>query len=489
MVINRTVLFFFFISVPYTQSYTAQNNLASCNNCFEEKEVAPSQKQHNSLALYADILKQSPFNFHAVLNAAKILRSQTKYDQALYLLSKATDNLPEKNDDLLALGNALLQLGNNYFDEHMPQKAITAFKKILSISESLNAVHHNIAFTLSEQEGAYGQSLEHYRKALKVQPNNSETHFCYALSLLATGNLLDGFKEYEWRWKRGNNAPRQFHYPLPFLWQGTEPLEGKRILLRVEQGIGDTLMFIRYAQLLKQQGAIVIAETQKPIVQLLSACPYLDTVLPIGSPLPPYDYQIPILNLAMAFKTTQDTIPAQVPYLYPDQQLVASWRKKMAQDKLFKIGICWRGDAAHGAHKFMPISYFTRLATIHGVSLYSLQKNDPLSTIKPAQQADGTCIIQFEEDFDESHGRFMDTAAVMKNLDLIITVDTSIAHLAGGLGIPTWVILPFPAEWRWLEERSDSPWYPTMKLFRQKKYDNWQSVYEELEISLRKLVQ
>ena len=132
----------------------------------------------------------------------------------------------------------------------------------------------------------------------------------------------------------------------------------------------------------------------------------------------------------------------------------------------------------------MPITYFEQLTKLEGISLYSLQKNDPIADFKPARQADGTRIIQFEGDFDESHGRFMDTAAIMKNLDLIITVDTAIAHLAGGLGVPVWVILPFPAEWRWLEDRADSPWYSTMHLFRQKKFGDWESLFEEVKNAL-----
>lgn len=462
-----------------TSSYTHAEYLTKADECVKKNHHA------KALEFYAYILKKSPFHFKALLNTGNILRNQGNYDQACIYLSRAIEHLPEKNDDILALGNALLQLGNNYFDARQTEKAVATFKKILTLSDSLNAVHHNIAFTLSEQAGAYAQSLEHYRKALLAQPNNSETHFCYALSLLATGNLLEGFAEYEWRWKRFKHAPRQFNYPLPCLWTGSQDLQGKRILIHVEQGIGDTLMFIRYAQMLKQLGATVIAETQKPIAQLLSLCPYIDRAVPIGSILPPFDYQIPMLNLPLAFKTTLETIPAHIPYLYAQQELVDTWRTTLASDKTFKIGICWRGDAAHGDHKFMPISYFARLADIPGITVYSLQKNEPTSDLKPAQQAHGTRIQQFEGDFDGTNGRFMDTAAVMKNLDLIITVDTSIAHLAGGLGVPTWLVLPFPAEWRWLEERTDSPWYPTMRLFRQKKYGEWQDVYDQLAAALQ----
>ena len=488
-------LLFFFLSLPIVLQAQDYFSLA------EDLSTIPTQQEYlaqaesfakennhqKALACYTQFLKKNPTHFKALVAQGTLLRSMGKRDEAFASLCKARIHCPNIHEDMLSLGNALLHLGNSYFDIHETEKAIEAFKKILTISDALNAVHHNIAFTLSEQVGAYQESLHHYRKALEAQPNNVETHFCYALSLLATGNLLEGFSEYEWRWKRFKHQPRALDYPVPHLWTG-QPLAGKRILLIVEQGIGDTLMFIRYAKLLKEQGAIVFAETQKPITQFLSLCPYIDRAIAIGTLMPHFDYQIPMLNLPLIFKTTLETIPAPIPYLYAQDSLIEQWKIRLQSDKNFKIGICWRGDAAHGSHKFMPIDYFAQLAKLDGISVYSLQKNDPSPHFTPAQQADGTSIKQFEGDFDESHGRFMDTAAVMKNMDLIITVDTSIAHLAGGLGVPTWLVLPSPAEWRWMTGipayETQSPWYPSMRLFRQKKYGDWQDVFEEITQAL-----
>ena len=466
----------------YIETLPTQMPIEEClSEAYECQKNNQNQKAAN---IYTSILQRSPNNFKALLNKGKLLHALGKPDDAFAHLSKAIEHLPQNNDDMMSAGNALLQLGNCYFDTHETEKAIATYKKILTISDSLNAVHHNIAFTLAEQAGAYEQSLAHYRIALQTKPNNSETHFCYALSLLATGNLPEGFAEYEWRWKRFKHAPRQFNYPLPGLWTGTQDLKNKRILINVEQGLGDTLMFIRYAQELKKLGAFVIAETQKPLTHLLSLCPFIDEVTPIGSPLPPFDYQIPMINLPMVFKTSLNTIPASIPYLYAHQALVDLWHSRLTENHSFKIGICWRGDVAHGDHKFMPFHYFEQLAQLSGVTVYSLQKNDPASSITPADKAHGTRIQEFHGDFDESHGRFMDTAAVMKNLDLVITVDTSIAHLAGGLGVPTWLILPFPAEWRWLTHGDTTRWYPSMRLFRQKKFGEWNDVFEEVKNGL-----
>lgn len=455
----------------------------------QAQEYQTNNQLGSAVELYQLVLKHNPFHFKALLNVGKILHTQAQYDQAFEYLAQAVDHLPNNQPDMMAVGNALLHLGNSFFDAHQTEKAINAFKKILQISDSLNAVHHNIGFAMSEQAGAYEQSLEHYRKALQVQPNNSETHFCYALSLLATGNLLDGFAEYEYRWKRFKNAPRAFNnYPLPNLLTNLENLNNKRVFIHVEQGLGDTLMFIRYARELKQRGAIVITETQKPLAKILSLCPYLDEIVTIGSPVPPFDYQIPMLNLPLIFKTTLETIPAQIPYLFADQKLVALWHERLKNNRRFKIGICWRGDAAHSEHKFMPFSYFEQLTTIPGVTVYSLQKNEPQSSFNPAAMAQGKSIQQFDNDFDASNGRFMDTVAVMQHLDLIITVDTSIAHLAGGLGVPTWVVLPFPAEWRWRTQGTTSEWYPSMRLFRQHKFGSWDEVFNQIKTALDSLI-
>lgn len=455
------------------------------------QEYQKTNRNQEALELYQFIAHQDAHNFKALLNAGQLLHKMGHLDQASAYLSQALQYMPQESEQMMAIGNALLQLGNSYFDAHESEKAINSFKKILTISDSLNAVHHNIAFTMAEQVGAYEQSLEHYRIALQAKPDNSETHFCYSLSLLATGNLLQGFAEYEWRWKRFKHAPRQFNYPLPCLWTGEQNINGKRILINVEQGLGDTFMFIRYAQALKKMGAYVIAEVQAPLVRLLSLCPYIDQTVPIGSAMPSFDYQIPMINLPLAFKTELNTIPAQIPYLFADPTLADLWHQKLhnpvrtsSAETHLNIGICWRGDASHSEHKFMPFRYFEQLAQLPGITVYSLQKNDPASNITPADQAKGSSIRQFDKDFDSTHGRFMDTAAVMKNLDLVITVDTSIAHLAGGLGVPTWVVLPFPAEWRWLTQGDKSPWYSTMRLFRQKKFGEWDSVFQEIKQAL-----
>lgn len=437
-------------------------------------------------ATFTKPLKQKKYQDYVL--EGKEYQSKEQLEKALQSYKQALALRPRDYSQCIELGNCLLSLGNKFFDLHQSDNAINAFNAILEISPDIPAVHHNIAFTMAEQTGDFIEAIKHYRKSLEGNPNNIETHFCYSLSLLTIGNLQEGFSEYESRWKRYKHTPRSFDaYPMPKQLQNLD-IKGKRIFIRVEQGLGDTFQFIRYAQLLKEKGAIVIAEIQPPLADILALCNYLDEIVVIGSPTPPYDYQIPMLNLPLLFDTKLETIPAYIPYLRADPLLIAYWRQQLAHNHQYKIGICWRGDAAHGPNKFMPFEYFARLAQIPGVTLYSLQKQEDNSANSPALQAQGTIVHQFDADFDESHGRFMDTAAVMKNLDLVITVDTSIAHLAGGLGVPTWLVLPFPAEWRWLTERTDSLWYPSMKLFRQKKFGDWDDVFNHIVAELEKKI-
>lgn len=412
--------------------------------------------------------------YHQLVEQAKKLVHEQKLDAAFDILTAALSCIPAKSEAHIELGNNLLWLGNQYFERSENEKALQTFKKILLISDQFAAVHHNIAFTLAERFGKHKEALYHYQKAVQLNPQNVETHFCAALSYLADGDLERGFAEYEYRWQRGEHSSRNFLEPLQNLWNGRDNLWGKTILIRAEQGLGDTLHFIRYAQILKTMGAFVIAEVQKPLVALLSHCPFLDQVLPIGIDLPPFDYQIPLLSLPHRLKTTLPTIPHQIPYLFADRERAEYWRSILNNEKRFKIGICWQGDPVHGPAKFMSLQEFLPLLQRTDVAVYSLQLQTGLDQLNELPTQFRPYI--FDKEFDKTHGSFIDTAAVMKQLDLVITVDTSIAHLAGGLGIPVWVALPFPAEWRWLTERSDSPWYPTMTLFRQQKTHDWRPV-------------
>lgn len=240
--------------------------------------------------------------------------------------------------------------------------------------------------------------------------------------------------------------------------------------------------------MLKQRDAYVIVECQKPLVKLLQLCPYIDKVIQTGNKLPKTDLQALIMSMPLIFNTVLETIPIYIPYLYADNQLVELWHEKIKYDTNFKIGICWQTDMHKNssnaqAHKdslakSIPLSLLAELSQLNNVTLYSLQKINGIEQLEVLPQH--LPVISFDN-FDESHGPFMDTAALIKNLDLVITVDTSIAHLAGGLGTPTWILLPHQADWRWLLNRYDSPWYPTMRLFRQPEAGDWYTVMNSVK--------
>jgi hypothetical protein len=292
--------------------------------------------------------------------------------------------------------------------------------------------------------------------------------------------LEQGWTDYEWRFKckRFGSLP-PFHAPL---WDGS-PLEGRTILIHAEGGLGDTLQFIRYAPLVHRRGGRVILVCQPPLVRLLSLSRGLgvERLLAQGDPLPEYDVHASLLSLPGLLGTTLESVPTDVPYLDAEPQLVESWRRRLGSYPGFKVGIAWQGNPKHCGDRFRssPLVQFAPVARVPGVHLLSLQKGAGREQL-PALQ--GRFPVT---DLGSHLGDFLDTAAVMKSLDLVISVDTAIAHMAGALGIPVWVALPFAPDWRWLLDREDSPWYPTMRLLRQTRPSWWEDVFHRIAEALQ----
>lgn len=302
--------------------------------------------------------------------------------------------------------------------------------------------------------------------------------------MLLLGDFKHGWAEYEWRFSSGK--VESFDFPQP-QWKG-QNISGKTILLYAEQGLGDTIQFVRYASMVKNQGAYVIVACQKPVAKLLTNISGIDQLITEGQPFPVFDCYAPLLSLPGIFKTELSSIPAKVPYLFADQALAAYWQSRLRGVSGFRMGINWRGkvDSAEWIQRDIPLDLMASLAELPGVRLISLQKGPGQQDLTSA--AGRLPIIDLGE-FDTEQGAFMDTAAIMMNLDLIITSDTSIAHLAGALGVPVWVALPLVPDWRWLLDRSDSPWYPTMRLFRQEQIGDWTGVFENIKTALFKLLE
>jgi hypothetical protein len=256
-------------------------------------------------------------------------------------------------------------------------------------------------------------------------------------------------------------------------------------LLRAEQGAGDTIQFIRYAAMVKQQGGTVVAEHKANLKNLLAGCPGVDSVAVAGQPLGEFDVYAPLASLPGVFGTSLETIPCQVPYLFPDEAAIGRWRDELSADGALKIGIAWQGNPLQGrdAVRSIPLARFEGVARVEGVRLYSLQFGTGREQIG-AVAGDWPLV-----DLGDRLGDFQHTAALVRNLDLVITCDSAPAHLAGALGVPVWLALAFSPDWRWLLDRADSPWYPSMRLFRQPRAGDWEGAFRQIEDALVALVE
>ncbi|HLC07169.1 MAG TPA: tetratricopeptide repeat protein [Candidatus Babeliales bacterium] len=436
-----------------------------------------------------DPLKRSlfiePKNGDARILLARLYNDKHFFNQSIDII---TEGLELEPDHI----NLRFELGNTYNLVNRLDESLAIYQYLDRLIPNNPSILYNIGFTFKKM-GLLAESLPYYNRTLELNPDHSEAIFSRGLAYLVIGDFEKGWHGYEWRYSRPSQGSlRSYDAPR---WDGSD-LHGKTILIHAEQGLGDTFQFIRYAKLVKEKNGIVIAAVQKPLITIMKLCKYIDQVISVDETPPHFDVHSPIMSLPYALKTTLDTIPDEIPYLYANEKLVTDWKQKLAADKNFKIGICWQGNDNYAtpllratvAQKSIHPKQYAPICEVPGVSVYSLQKttgtdqlNDLPSHIK---------IITFEGDFDQSNGRFMDTAAVIKNLDLVITVDTSISHLASALGTPTWVMLPNPADWRWMLNRTDSPWYPkVLRLFKQPTPGDWETMILEVAEELTLLRQ
>ncbi len=431
-----------------------------------------------------------------LLSVAHGLRNEEKFTQCIECCSQALAKDPKNPEAYfcyLLMGDSINMQGNS-------DKALEYYKNAYQLNPTCFEAYNNSAVILGYR-GEYENAHALLLKALEVDPKHAAAHCGLSAYYLVKGDYKRGWQEYEWRLHAfmGNND-QKFTKPR---WDGKSNLKGTTVLLHAEQGLGDTLHFMRYAQTIKNKGASkIIVSVQKPLNKILKLCPYIDEIIADGTPWPEHDFQIPLMSMPFICQTNVSTIPDRIPYLFADDQLTTQWKAKLSKDSNFKIGICWHVDPSHDSDVYrgygktikisdckrsVPLELFLPLAQLKGISVYSLQKHNGLEEFAHINK-DGL-IKDFGPDFDTSHGSFMDTSAIMKNLDLVITADTSVAHLAGGLGVPVWTIVPFPADWRWLLERVDSPWYPSMRLFRKKKGEkDWAVVMNEVKNSVQKMI-
>ncbi len=462
--------------------------LASFRRALEVRPDSPEAHNNLSIALRdrgqldealtsarcAIELKPDYAEAHSNLGIA--LRARGELDEAVASYRRAL----ELNPGLAETHN---NLGNAYRDRGQLVEAIASFRRALELRLDYPEAHNNLGSVLHES-GHADEAGVSFRRAVEFRPDYADAHGNLGLVLLASGDFLRGWPEYEWRWL-GKNGPRR---SLPSaLWDGS-PLDGRSILLYAEQGLGDTLQFIRYAKLVKEQDGVVYVECPKPLVRLLAHCCGVDRLIAQGDVLPPYDVHAPLLSLPGILGTTVETIPRDLPYLRVDPAEVEAWRERLHVPGLHQIGIAWQGNPKHpnDRHRSVTLEQFAPLMHVPGVRLVSLQHGpgseqlERYPTLRSvADLAGGPC---------DPAQAFINSAAAILNLDLVITVDSAVAHLAGALGKPVWLLLPFNVDWRWLRDREDSPWYPSMRLFRQRALGDWQEVFERLETALRESV-
>jgi hypothetical protein len=346
--------------------------------------------------------------------------------------------------------------------------------------------HHVPALILSGivagQRLELDAALRAFDRALAVQPDNPRAHFNKANILLLRGEWDRGWRHYERRLELAEIAPAWPDAPAPPLWLGAEPLNGKRILLRCEQGLGDTLQFCRYVKSIAAMGAHVILEAQRPLVSLLADLEGLGQIVTQGRRLPECDFYCPLMSLPLACKTTVDNVPEPQPYLTSDAAKRAEWRARLGEANGPRVGLVWRGTAARANDDWRSLPLQSLLPHLPAEFSYvSLQKH-----LHPADAAVLKAHPGIANYADQLHD-FSDTAALCDCVDIIVSIDTSVAHLSAALGRPTWILLPFSPAWRWLLEREDSPWYLSARLFRQTAPQEWLGVFASVAEQLRTL--
>lgn len=364
-------------------------------------------------------------------------------------------------------------------------EAIACFEQALQREPDFAETHYNLANSLRD-EGRCDVALERYNQALRFKPSYPEALWNKSLTLLLSGNFTEGWEQYRLQRNADLKILTDYHRSGKPRWDGTS-FEGKTLLVHYEQGLGDNIQFVRYMPMVKARGGKVIFETLKPLMTLLNGFPGVDELVEYRPNKPcsvEFDVYSSLFDMPNLFGTTQETVPSDIPYIHADPTKAQYWRDKLAGPD-YKVGIVWAGSPTHGHDRYRSckLAHFAPLTQIDHVRLYALQKGEAIQQID--ELAGVIPIGNISGEFKD----LSDTAAAIENLDLVISVDTSVLHLAGAMGKTTWGLLAFSPEWRWMLHRQDSPWYPTMKLFRQHERTGWPPVFQRVADELRKIVE
>jgi tetratricopeptide (TPR) repeat protein len=474
----------------------AHNNLGGA--------LANLKRLEEAAAAFQQAITLKPNFAEAHQNLGQALTDLNRYDEAIAALQKSLAIQPNSPAAHNSLGIALQKLGRlddalTAFQQAMKldpaqadyvnhmgmalgdmgrlDDALSAFKQALALRPNHLDYLYNMGIAL-EDLARPREALDIYAQALSLRPDFPEAHMSNAMLHLLHGNFSDGWPEYEWR-KQCPHVPMQRNLPEPQYTGGD--IKGKTILLHWEQGLGDTLHFIRYAPLLADRGAKVIVKCQPQLLSLIKQIDGIHAIAAREDHLPPFDLQCPLLSLPLAFNTTVETIPARIPFISAPPDRIAAWRNRIGpRNNRLRIGLAWAGQPKHrnDRRRSMRLDQFAPLAEIKSAQFFSLQK-----TAAPAQPISPPPGMDFTDFTSDLHD-FAETASLIANLDLIISVDTAVAHLAGAMGKPVYLLLPTVPDWRWMLDRSDTPWYPTMKLFRQPTIGDWPTVIANITRAL-----
>lgn len=457
-----------------------------------------------ALRYLAAALKANPGSSDAMSNLGLALHTAGHYDEAISSYRSALELVPDHPEFLYNLGNTYLELGR--FDEAVasydaalasqpdhvgalvnrgnallrlnePLKALSSYDAALAAMPGHPQILTNRGHTLRRLDRP-AEALAQFKAALAAAPEFAEARFEAAMTHLTLGDFATGWGAYEWRWKTGTFARQRRSFRVP-LWLGDEPVAGKTILLHAEQGFGDTIQFIRYAPLLASLGANVICEVQAELRPLLSQLKDI-SVIASGETLPAFDLHCPLLSLPLAFKTEVETIPASIPYLAAPAEHRDRWQTRLPPARA-RAGFVWSGSSTHknDANRSIPLARLAQLFAHPAVQCVSLQSE--------LRNADRDALRDLPNliHLGDGLGDFADTAAIISLLDVVISVDTAVAHLAGALGKPVMILLPHAADFRWMRGRADTPWYPTARLLRQPAFGDWDGVIDRVRDELR----
>jgi len=406
----------------------------------------------------------------ALNNLGIALLDLRRFEEALSAFDRALLQSPELAELYCNKANALKALGS--FDE-----ALAGYDRAIVLKPDYAEAHNNRGSCLEDMM-RIGEALFSYRNALALRPDYAEAHWNFAINRLRIGDLKTGWVESEWRWKCPALQLRQRDFDQP-LWLGAEPIEDKILLLHGDQGLGDAIQFLRYVPLVAARGARVFLEVDPTLHELCSGLKGVSRIISKGEALPAFDFHCPLSSLPRAFDTTLNSIPSVTPYLsVGDNGRV--WKQRLSSMNSPRVGLVWAGNPNHRNDHNRSISLETLLPLLDAkAQFFSLQKE-----VRPHDHA---VLRERKEiiDLGSELRSYAETAAVIQNLDLLISVDTSVAHLAGALGRPVWIFLPYVPDWRWLLMRTDSPWYPTARLFRQSETRDWQSVVRQASAAIQ----